>query len=187
MRGKQFRTTDLEDSVTTQDLGRKGMVLGRNWEPLYCGCRNNRCLVLKRYVPPMPKDLLWVENILKVMTLPFAQNPGNQGFLIPVAAQSLSCVTFVSFSLILDLVSHPWICLVSFFPEACQVPLEATEAEPKRGNDITFSHSPSPCMSLPLGCLLLINLITCLTARLWAVCALYPGLMWYSVPFCTMQ
>lgn len=42
-------------------------------------------------------------------------------------------------------------------------------------------------LSLPLGCLLHTNLITCLTAQLWAAGVPCPGLMEYCVPFCKMQ
>ena len=77
---------------------------------------------------------------------------------------------FVSFPLVLDLVPHPWVGLVPSFLEACQILLETTGAEPKRGNDRPSAIPHHSAMSLPLGCLIHANLITCLTGQPWAVC-----------------
>ena len=52
------------------------------------------------------------------------------------------------FSYFCILSSGPWPCsplpwVDHLYLEACQILWETTEAEPKRGNDSTFSHSPS--------------------------------------------
>ena len=103
------------------------------------------------------------------------QGPAKKSLLMSRLQHLMWCLVWSSrvdetnWNIILS--SGPWPCsppsrVDRLYLEACQILWETTEAEPKRGNDSTFSHSPSQSQSLPpLGCLIDANLITGLTAQ----------------------
>lgn len=123
------------------------------------------------------------------------QNPGNRRLIIPLAAQFVSCVFLFLYPFLLSLTSLPVPeYLLPWVKGLVPIPLKLAKSlwRPLKQNQKGEMTVPSAiphhsARSLPLGFLLHTNLITCLTALLWTACVPFPGLMGYSVPYCTAQ